>query len=97
DMNIDSVKSKYNDALKAVKEDCAQVSAELKNLFDFSEKAFEDGNEMLILVTELTVNKYASRFIARFGSDEYTKHNKELMLSERQGDLDKEIQELLEF
>ncbi|MCR5733533.1 MAG: MoxR family ATPase, partial [Lachnospiraceae bacterium] len=47
DMNIDSVKSKYNDALKAVKEDCAQVSAELKNLFDFSEKAFEDGNEML--------------------------------------------------
>ena len=63
----------------------------MENLFAFAEKAFQGGNEMLILVTELTVNNDSARFIGQFGCPAYDKHSKELMLSERQGGLQNEI------
>ncbi|MBO4290876.1 MAG: ATPase, partial [Lachnospiraceae bacterium] len=69
-------------------------SAQLHHLFSFAEQAFAGGNEMLILVTELTVGKQSSAFIASFGSEDYQKHNEELMLSERQNDLKSRIAEL---
>ena len=49
---------------------------------------------MLILVTELTVNTQSARFIAAFGSDDYLKHNKELMLDERSSEIMGRIEEL---
>ena len=55
---------------------------------------FKEGNEMLILITELTVNDYSAKFISMFGCEDYQKHNEELMLTERQNDLQKEIAEL---
>ena len=58
------------------------------------ENAFAEGNEMLILVTELTVNNDSARFISQFGSPAYERHNKELMLSERQNSLQDEIEAL---
>ncbi len=63
----------------------------LENLFAFVEDAFPEGNEMLILVTELTVNNSSARFIAQFGCPAYLKHSKELMLSERGKGLKEEI------
>ena len=42
-----------------------------------------EGTELLILVTELTINYYGSRFISRYGCKEYFAHNKELLLYER--------------
>ena len=58
------------------------------------EEAFEGGNEMLILVTELTVGTASARFLAHFGSPEYQKHKEELMLTERSDALQEEIRKL---
>lgn len=66
----------------------------LENLFGFVENAFAEGNEMLILVTELTVNNDSARFISQFGAPAYERHNRELMLSERQNSLREEIDAL---
>ena len=55
---------------------------------------FMDGNEVLVLVTELTVNAYSARFIGLYGSADYQRHNEELMLHERQDDIMKEIEAL---
>lgn len=63
----------------------------LENLFAFVENAFAQGNEMLILVTELTVNNDSARFIGQFGCHAYQKHSRELMLSERRNSLQDEI------
>lgn len=49
---------------------------------------------MVVLVTELTVNAYSSRFIGLYGSADYQKHNEELMLHERQDDILQEIAKL---
>ena len=67
-----------------MKQQNALIQDRLHNLFVFSEKAFDEGNEMLVLVTELTINVYSSRFISFYGIKDYQKHNEALMLHERQ-------------
>ena len=49
---------------------------------------------MLILVTQLTVNRDSARFIANFGSPDYQRHNQELTLSERQDEIKSRIAQL---
>lgn len=66
----------------------------LKNAFTFIEKAFENKQEMLIFVTELTINYYCMMFISKFGSKEYFNHNKELLFYERQKEIISQINEL---
>ncbi len=88
------VKKRYTDRLKRLKEEAARVQEELHSLFLFVEEAFSQGNELLILVTELTVNDAGARFIAAFGSADYQRHNQELMLSEREDEIRSSIAEL---
>ena len=68
-----------------------KIKERLHHLFAFVEMVFEEGNEMLILITELTVNNYSAKFISMFGCEDYQKHNEALMLTERQSDLQEEI------
>lgn len=88
------VKEKFGRAAAALKEQTERTGERLHALFTFAERAFEGGNEMLILVTGLTVNDDSARFIASFGSPDYQRHNEELMLSERQSRFMEEIEEL---
>ena len=88
------LKTKFEAEVSDMKERTVTARDMLHHLFVFVEKAFEQGNEMLILVTELTINSVGSRFIASFGSDDYQRHNQELMLSERRDDIKKKIEEL---
>lgn len=90
------IKRKFDEEVAKTQEKTGRVQAELHALFAFTEAAFEEGNEMLILVTELTVNQYSAKFIARFGCEDYQKHNRELMLSERQEDMSREIAKAME-
>ena len=77
-----------------MKQETVRVQQELHYMFAFTEEAFEQGNEMLILVTELTVNTTSAQFIASFGSPDYNRHNQDLMLSERQNDIQAQIAQL---
>ena len=88
------VKSKFDAEVTKMKEVTEKVKKQLHFLFAFVEEVFAEGNEMLVLVTELTVNTYAAKFIARFGSEDYQKHNQELMLTERQNDMLEQIKNL---
>ncbi|MCR5251159.1 MAG: AAA family ATPase [Lachnospiraceae bacterium] len=84
----------YMEKLSGVKEESAQISERLKNLFCFAEEAFGEGQELLLLLTRLTVNADASRFIALFGSEEYSRLSAGMMVRERGQDLRKEIEAL---
>ena len=66
----------------------------ISNAFLFCEEVFGEDQEMLILVTELTINNYAARFIGRYGNKEYFKHNKDLLFYERQKDIMQKIQSI---
>ena len=66
----------------------------LSNMFLFGEEVFGEGQELLIIVTELTANYNSARFISEFGCEEYFKHNKELLFYERQRELISKIENL---
>lgn len=70
------------------------AGAELENIFVFAEKAFSDGQEMLIIVTELTKGAYSAHFISSHGCKKYYEHNKELLFYERQNEILKVIDEI---
>ena len=87
------LKGNFNELVTASKEADAAMGKELENAFDFTERAFGDDNEMLLLITELTVNKAAAKFITDNGCDKYYQYNQKLMLHERSKNLREEIEE----
>ncbi|MCR5356037.1 MAG: hypothetical protein K6E63_01400, partial [Lachnospiraceae bacterium] len=97
DEPFEVLRAGYNARIAAVKEKSKDIGNELDNLFDFASRAFEGGNEMLILVTEMTVNSYTSKFIARYGCDAYMKYKDEMMIEERSESMKDEIRELLDI
>lgn len=88
------IKERFDKEVSIMKKDTALCQSRLSSLFAFVEAAFAQGNEMLILVTELTVNNDSARFIATFGCEAYQKQNEQLLLSERTDRLMEEIREL---
>lgn len=88
------IKSVYDETVSQHKEDNISIKRKLSNLFEFVDEVFQDGQEMLILVTELTVRYYCAKFISKFGCDEYFKHNQDLLFYERKQELLQEISEL---
>lgn len=85
------LKAAFDSETMELKNQTARTGRRLENLFIFTENAFPEGNEMLILVTELTVNNDSARFIGQFGCPAYQRHSNDLMLSERGNSLQDEI------
>lgn len=88
------LKAKYSSEVEKLKEQVQKASTELSNCFQFCEEIFGDGQEMLVLVTELTLNSYSATYISHYGCDEYYKHNKNLQFYERQKEINKLINDV---
>ena len=70
------------------------VANAYNNAFSFFEKVYSDGQEMLIFVTELTLNPHTAKYISKYGCKKYFEHNKNLLFYERKIQIDKEIDAL---
>lgn len=66
----------------------------LEHAFDFMEMAFLEGQEMVIFVTELTVNRYSAVFIQENGCHRYYQYNKQLLFGQQQQEILSEIAEV---
>lgn len=88
------LKTEFDKRSKTLKQQADTAGQELSNVFRFCEEVFDEGQELLILVTELTISRYGAHFISRYGCDEYFAHNKELVFYERQKEIIKEIENL---
>ena len=71
-----------------------QCSEELNYVFQFLEEAFPDGQEIVIFITEITLNYYSLLFIQENGCEKYYKYNKELLLEERERAIMSDIAEI---
>ena len=91
---LDLVRKVFNVRRSAYKELVAEADSVLENLFVFAEEAFGEGQEMLIIVTELTKGFYSAHYISRHGCRKYYEHNKELLFYERQNGILREIEGL---
>ena len=88
------VKVNFEEQVKQIKKATGEIGKKLSNMFLFCEKVFDEGQEMLIIVTELTTNKYTAEFISKYGCEEYFKHNKDLLIYDIQKEISKQIKEL---
>lgn len=89
------LKADFDKRKKILSKAVSKNSDMLTNVFNFCEAAFAKGSqEMLILVTELTISSYASHFISRYGCKEYFDNNKDMMFYERQKQIIMEIEDL---
>ncbi|MDD6255396.1 MAG: MoxR family ATPase [Eubacteriales bacterium] len=91
---FDLIRKKFGASVSELRS-AADIGREmLENAFSFCEKAFEEGEEILIFVTELTVNYYTARFIGHYGCDKYYLHNKELQFAERQKEIQSRVDKI---
>ena len=91
------VKDSFEAEVADYKQKTGEVKEKLHNLFQFVEDTFGSGNEMLILLTECTVQTDCAKFISMYGCEDYQRHNEELMLTERSDGLLEQIEALGEL
>ena len=94
---FDACREYFNNLLAEKKKQAAQTGKKLGALFSFCEEVFPQGQELAILVTELTVNKICAQFISAYGSEAYFRLNKSLLLYERNLEIISEIKILEEM
>ncbi len=93
----------FSKAFAAVKSDFDRIVAELKKsgdtaskkmseMFRFASEVFGEGQEILVLVTELTINSRSAAFLSKFGCKEYFEHNKNLLFFDRQKEISLELE-----
>lgn len=84
----------FQEEVAAYRQRTQNVQKKLHFLFQFVEDTFGSGNEMLLLMTECTVQEDCAKFISLYGSEDYRRHNEELMLTERGDELLTKIEAL---
>ena len=77
------LKSDYQQKMQELTNRVEKTKESLNNSFDFMEKTFGDGNEMLIFVTELTTHRNSVTFISKYGCEKYFDHDRELLFYDR--------------
>ncbi len=85
------LKECYLAKVDGMKGETQKVQSRLHGLLSFAEEAFGQGNEILILLTELTRNSASAQFIAAFGSPDYARLSGEMMLTERRDSIQARI------
>ena len=89
------VKKDFDAQIKQKKAAATTAGEKLSNMFSFVESVFPGGQEMFIIVTELTLNPTASAFINKYGCEAYFKHNKELLIYDRQKEIEAALTTLI--
>lgn len=80
---LDATREMFDARVQSMEEFRALEATALTSAFAFIDAAFGKGPELTLLVTELTARYYCSRFIAKYGCDEYYENNSELLVFDR--------------
>lgn len=90
------VKSLYNGYITTFRDEVTNAQVRSTNLFNETAGIFgEDSNELLLLVSELTLDKNTADFFANFGSEGYDKYCDILKIGDRSKRLRDKIEEIL--
>ncbi len=84
----------FHNQVQQLEGQAAQAKIHLEHIFSFVDEVFANGQEILILITELTVNQNTASFISQYGCDSYYKHNQELLFYERNKEIIQKLEDL---
>ena len=91
---LKTIKADFNKRVAAIKAQAALTAKNMNNLFAFAKEVFAGGQELLIIVTEMTINKHFVAYLGLYGNSEYFQLNKDLLLYERQIELTGAVESL---
>lgn len=79
---MDALRRWFAQEVEARKAAAQKAGRCFDNAFACLEKAFGDGQELVVFVTEVTAGYDTSWFVEHFGCDAYFRHNKELLFDD---------------
>lgn len=89
-----AIRGWFRNAVNVRKDAITTASAQLEHAFHFLEDVFGEGQELVIFVTELTMNPHATAFISANGCELYHHYNRLLLLNGRQQELLEEVRSM---
>lgn len=81
--DYEAIKESFGDKRNLLQQQVNSVKTALHYAFAFTEAAFGEGNELLILLTELTAGKFSTEFLTNFGSDDFNSYSGKMQISGR--------------
>lgn len=84
---FDRVRTEFVKETEKREQMLAAVSENLECAFDFMERAFGESQEMVVFITELTVNFYSAKFLSENECGRFCKYNKGLLANERRASI----------
>ena len=85
------VKADFDGMVAAMRQEAGAAGAQLEAMLGFAEQVWGEGQELLIMITELTISYHAARFISHYGSPAYYRHNESLLLYQRHSEIIRQI------
>lgn len=94
DREFIAVKADFDARVKEYDAQVRRTSAHAENMFGFVKSVYSEGQELIILVTELTANPMSARFLGRYRIESYLKASDELVFHKRNVEIMQEITDL---
>ena len=89
--NFDHCRLAYEEQVALLREDSNTVRNRLDAVFTFAKEAWDEGQEVLTILSRITASPTLAAFIARFGSDAYYEASRRLLFTERQAEIQQEL------
>lgn len=94
DGGFDLIKGLFGQEVDKRKRIIENCSEQLDNAFEFMEKVFREGQEMVVFVTELNSGYFSIKFINENGCTKFYQYNKNLLFKQQQKAIVSEIDEI---
>ena len=94
-VTFEHVKAAFNQLLDNLDSCINTGSSALDNALAFAEQAFGEGQELLLLITDLSANRYSMAFINAHGCERFFAHNKSLQFDDRGAELAQRIKQTM--
>ncbi len=87
DAAFEEALSGFENQRKILEESEDMASEQLENVFTFIEETLGAGQEMVVFVTELTMNSEIAMFLSDNPSEKYLKYNSELLVGTKKEEI----------
>ncbi|MBO7710041.1 MAG: hypothetical protein J6S83_06205, partial [Lachnospiraceae bacterium] len=91
------LKAYFGSRREELEKEIASAGEKLENAFDFMEKAFGESQEMVVFITELSMNRYASWLLGEYDCDRYYMYNRNLLFNEREQAIREQLEMIREL
>ena len=84
---FETVRKGFTAQTERLEETEQELESAIGAAFDFMEQAFEGGQEMVVFVTGLTLDKGLTSYLAEHTNVRYLKYNEELLIGTKRAEL----------